>query len=157
MLEQPSLLVGPWAADVRPLLTASGEQAGFVKQAPAQWPRWLRWLERRALEVYEVPDGSLVFALRRNWGWPAAWHVLDAEDRHVGSMRGRALLDSLGHLLGVMEPPDGQGQGRFLSMQGKELGHYRCERAGTWVIFAAALEGNPFARMLLLGAVLAQV
>jgi hypothetical protein len=157
MLEQSSLLIGPWSANIRPVFAPGGQQAGFVKQAPGQMPRWLRWLERRVLEVYEIPDGSLVFGLRRGWGWPAAWHILDAEDRHVGSMRGRALLDSLGHFLGVMEPPDSEGQGRFLALQGRELGHYRSEPGGTLVAFATALEGNPFARMLLLGAVLAHV
>ncbi len=41
-------------------------------------------------------------------------------------------------------------------MQGRELGEYVVEREGTRVNFAPALEGNPFARMMLLGAVLAQ-
>jgi hypothetical protein len=161
MLEQPSLLICPWnpaalapAALVRPVLAPGGDEVGFVRQVPVRAPRWLHWLERRTLEVYETPDSSLVFALRRGWGWPAGWHVLDSEERHIGTLRGHALLDGFGHFLGAVEPPDWQGRGRFLAMQGRELGHYAREPDGTWVTFDAALEGNPFARMLLLGAVL---
>src|SRR2546430_2061670 len=110
MLEQPSLLLRPWgesaqpAGRIRPVL-AAGEPVGFVRQAPLRVPRWLRWLARRTLHVYELPDSSLVFGLRRSWGWPGRWHLLDAEDRLVGSLHGRALLDSLGNLLGVIESP----------------------------------------------------
>jgi hypothetical protein len=158
MLEQPSLLIGPWnpsaGAAVRPLYAAGDAAVGFVRQTPLKAPRWLQWLERRQLEVYETPDGSLVFALRRGWGWPAGWHILDAEDRHIGTLRGRALLDGFGHFLGAVEPPDWKGGGRFLAQQGRVLGHYAREAEGTRVTFAMALEGNPFARMLLLGALL---
>jgi hypothetical protein len=154
MLEQPSLLIGPWSKSVRSLYASGGEAVGFVRQSPLQAPRWLQWLERRRLEVYETPDGSLVFALRRGWGWLAGWHILDAEERHIGTLRGRALLDGFGHFLGAVEAPDGKGRGRFLAQQGRELGHYAREPEGMRVTFAAALEGNPFARMLLLGAVL---
>jgi hypothetical protein len=162
MLEQPSLLIGPWnpadgpAPSVCSLLAPGGDSVGFVRQTPPHLPRWLRWLERRTLQVYETPDGSLVFALRRGWGWPAGWHVLDAEERHVGTLRGRFLLDGFGHFLGALEPPDAAGRGRFLAQQGRELGHFARQADGTRVTFAAALEGNPFARMLLLGAVLVQ-
>jgi hypothetical protein len=161
MLEHPALLLRPWtAADpggrVRSVVAPGGDAVGFVRQAPARSPRWLRWLERRSLEVYELPDSSLVFALRRGWGWPAGWHLADAEERLVGTLRGRALMDGLGHHLAVVEAPDAQGRGRFLTMQGRELGELTVEREGTRVSFAPALEGNPFARMMLLGAVLAQ-
>jgi hypothetical protein len=163
MLEQPTLLIhawnpaaGPPGALVRHILTPGGEPVGFVRQTALRAPRWLRWFERQIQEVYETPDGSLVFTLRRGWAWPAAWHVVDAEDRHVGTLRGRAMLDGLGNFLGVIESPDSQGRGRILTMQSRELGHFAREHDVTRLTFAQALEGNPFARMLLLGAVLVQ-
>jgi hypothetical protein len=141
---------------MRPLLAAAGETIGFVRAARSHTPRWLRWLERPNFEVFEFPDSSLVFALRRSWGWPAGWQVLDADERHVGTLRGSALMDGLGYFLGVVEAPDREGRGRFLAMQGHELGCYARESGGTRLIFGPELEGNPFARMLLLGAVLVQ-
>jgi hypothetical protein len=161
MLEQPSLLLGPWqlaggppTARVRSIHVPGGDMVGFVREGPLGVPRWLRWLERRELEVYEGQDSSLVFALRHNWGWPSGWHLLDAEERHVGTLRGRAIVDAFGHLLALVEPPGVRGQGRFLAVQGRELGHYTLESDATHIRFEPELEGNPFARMLLLGAVL---
>jgi hypothetical protein len=158
MLEQSSLLIGPWGAAataaVRTVFGPGGETMGFVRQGPRRGPQWLPWLERRRLEIFETPDASLVFALRRGWGWPAGWHVLDADDRHIGTLRGRFVLDGFGHFLGAIEPPDPEGRGRFLAAQGRELGHYARIPEGTQLTFASGSEGNPFARMLLLGAVL---
>src|SRR5262245_42885727 len=161
MLEQPSLDLRPWSKAARPAervraVWAGGEQVGMVRQAAPGAPPWLGWLARRTLEVYELPDSSLVFALRRAWGWPGRWNLLDAEDRLVGTLRGRAMLDGSGNLLAVIESPDAGGRGRFLSIQGRELGEYAREREGVRVPVAAAREGNPFARMMLLGAVLVQ-
>ena len=96
MLEQTSLLLRPWKAApsgesdrmVRAVVDGDGATVGFVRQQPGG-PRWLRWLNRRTLKAYETPDGSLVFALRRSWGWPAGWHIVDADERLVGRLRGR--------------------------------------------------------------------
>jgi len=173
MLEQMSLLLRPWntapSAEppgtdfksvlqptglLRPIVDGTGVTVGFVRQ-PRPWaPRWLRCLSQRTLEVYESPDGSLVFALWRGWGWPAGWHVVDADEHAVGTVRGRAILDRFGHFLAALEPAEAGGRGRFLALQGRELGEYALEREGTRVTFAPALEGNPFAKMMLLGAVL---
>ena len=42
----------------------------------------------------------------------------------------------------------------YWALEGRELGEYAVDGDGTQVTFAPALEGNPFAKMLLLGAVL---
>ncbi|HYV39544.1 MAG TPA: hypothetical protein VE988_27895 [Gemmataceae bacterium] len=139
---------------MRTIADSAGAAVGFVADVKPQTSRWLRWLSPRTLEVYETPDQSLVFTLRRGWGWLTAWHLVDADDRLVGTFRGRALLDGFGHFLAVIEPPDDLGCGRFLAVEGRELGEYALEPHQTKVTFAAELEGNPFARMLLLGAVL---
>jgi len=162
MLEQTSLLLRPWntapsgkaVGCARAVEDGSGTTIGFVRETPARAPLWLRWLAEKSLQVYEEPDQSLVFALRRGWGWPGRWHVVDADERLIGTVRGRALLDGFGILLGVIEPPDVRGRGRFVAIQGRELGEYAVESAGTRVTFASEMEGNPFAKMMLLGAVL---
>lgn len=164
MLEQTVLLLQPWqpapdnvaAARVRPVRDGQGDLVGFVRQEPVQAPRWLRWLARAVVVAHELPDLSLVFLLRRSWGWPGSWEVLDAEERLVGTVRGHALLDGLGHLLAVIEQPNGEGRGRILAVQGRELGDYRREGEGTRLTFAAEMEGNPFAKMMVLGAVVAR-
>jgi hypothetical protein len=162
MLEESMLLVDLWqpapggesAVRVRQILDTSGVTLGLVRQDPLRWPRWLRWLAGQTLVVQELPDASLVFALRRSWGWPSCWHVLDADEKLVGTLRGRALLDGLGNLLAVIETADQQGRGRLLAARGHELANFADEGATTRITFAAEVEGNPFAKMMLLGAVL---
>jgi hypothetical protein len=166
MLEQSVLVLERWrpapltprgqgsAARVRQVLDASGVALGCVRQEPLRWPRWLRWLAGQTLMVQELPDASLVFALRRSWGWPSCWHVLDADEKLVGTLRGRALLDGLGNLLAVIEAADQQGRGRLLAVEGHELASFANEGATTRIAFAAEVDGNPFAKMMLLGAVL---
>jgi hypothetical protein len=165
MLEQSALLVQPWQTAsagqpptrVRQVLDAGGVPVGLMRQAPVRAPRWLRWLARRTLTVHEMPDASLVFALQRSWGWPGSWQVLDADERVVGTLRGHALLDGLGHLLAVIEPADPGGRGRLLAVQGRELGAFAREGEATRITFAAEVEGNPFAKMMLFGAVLVRL
>jgi hypothetical protein len=162
MMEQSSLTLRPWTTPrrgepggmVRAIVDEAGEAIGFVRQPPPRIPRWLSWLSRRTIEVYEAPDGSLVFALRRAWGWRGGWQLLDADERLVGTLRGRVMLDGFGHFLAAMEPVDEAGRAQFLAFEGRQLGRYAVDGDGTQLIFAPALEGNPFAKMLLLGAVL---
>jgi hypothetical protein len=141
MLEQSVLLLQSWqpestraVAQVRPLL--------------------LPWLARRTLVIHEAPDASLVFTLRRSWGWPSNWQVLDADEHLVGTLHGRAIMDGLGNLLAVIEAPDPQGRGRLLAVNGQELASFALDGETTRVIFTGDVDGNPFAKMMLLGAVL---
>ena len=161
MLEQAVLLLQPWqpvstkdGSRVRPLLLPTGVAVGFVSQPALGSPRWLRWLTRRTLEFHEAPDASLVFTLRRSWGWPSKWQVLDADEHLVGTLHGRAIMDGLGNLLAVIEAPDPQGNGRLLAVNGHELASFALADDMTQVTFAPEVGGNPFAKMMLLGAVL---
>jgi hypothetical protein len=162
MMELSSLCLRPWNTSpsdelgglVRTVTDEAGATVGFARQPPPRMPRWLNWLSRRAIEVYEAPDGSLLFALRRGWGWRGSWRLFDADERLVGTLRGRVMLDGFGHFLSFVESPDAEGHARFLALEGHELGAYTQNRDATHVSFAPTLEGNPFAKMLLLGAVL---
>ena len=162
MLEQTSLLLGPWrgcpsgeaGARVRAVADASGKTLGHVREAPQTGPRWLRWLGRRTLEICESPDASLVFSLRRAWGWPAGWQLIDADGRLVGALRGRAMVDGFGQLLALVEQPDTGNRGKFLAIEGHALGEYSLGNDGPRITFGPEMDGNPFAKMMLLGAIL---
>jgi hypothetical protein len=164
MLEKSTLLLRPWTTApsgepgvrVRAVDDAAGNPLGFIRHVPVRGPRWLRWLVGRTLEAYEWPDSSLVFCLHRSWGWSGAWHVVDADGRLVGKISRRKLLDGFGSFLAVFESLDGIGSGRCLTMDGFELGDYSVADNGTRVTFAADMEGNPFAKMMLLSGVLVQ-
>jgi hypothetical protein len=154
MLEQSALLLRPWAAG------ADGVRSRAVFDPTANTPLglartrsdsarlWPRWLNRPALEVYETEDESLLCTVQRSWGWGPRWSVREADEQLVGSVRGPQVLDRLGRTLAVLHC------GRFVDSAGIELG--RLERCGEGLrlSFAVWLEGDPFARMLLLAAAL---
>ena len=169
MLEQSTLLLSPWqgcpsgegegeaGARVRTVADVAGQALGHVREAPPEGVRWLRWLARRTLDVCEAPDGSLVFSLRRGWGWPAGWQLIDADGRLVGALRGRTIVDGFGQLLALVEQPDAGNRGRFLAIEGHSLGEYSLEGSGPRIQFAPEMDGNPFAKMMLLGAIIVLV
>jgi hypothetical protein len=162
MLEQPSLLIHPWKRGildepdrfVREIAGPEGSTVGFVRRPRPGLPPWLLRLARPRLKAYEAPDGSLVFTIRRSWGWRSDWKVFDADGHQVGTVRGRALLDSFGQIFAVIEQPDTAASGRFLTLEGQELGEFSSKPEGTGITFGPKQEDNPFAKMLLLGAVL---
>jgi hypothetical protein len=161
MLEQPALLLRPWTWEDnhrrRPVLNAAtGEPLGFVSRRQSlRWPL-LRWLARRILEVYETEDASLLLILRGPPLWSRSWEVLDADERHVGMIRGGALWDRYQDFLAQVElGPDGAAA-RFVSPAGLELASYRAGSDGVLLQFNPALEGDPFAKMIVLGATLAR-
>jgi hypothetical protein len=159
MLERPGLLLDPWEAEggtarraVRD--AATGEALGFVaRSAPA--PRWLRWLKGDVLEVYETEDASLLCTLRGPSFGRRAWEVCDSEGRRVATVLPAVLLDAEGR-------PQARRQGRadggaaYRNAAGLELATLAPAGRGLVLTFAAAVEGNPFARMALLGAALAE-
>jgi hypothetical protein len=162
MLECSALLLGSWTTASatsqggrsRSVRAVGGEALGFVHQRDDEQSGWLGWFGRQRIDVLESPDDSLVFSLQRGRLAMAGWELFDADDRHVGTIRGRALMDGCGYLLAAVEAPDATGRGRFLSAEGRVLGEYQVKAKETTVHFAAQLEGNPFARMLLLGGLL---
>src|SRR5262245_2726965 len=166
MLERPALVLCPWAALPRPrhgeasapagrrrtVLDPGGAALGFVAQVPSG-PRWLRWLTRPHLEVYETEDASLLCTVSAA-GWGRRLHaVRDSEGRHVGTVRQWLLFDAAGRLLAQGRAAV-DGATRFVSPAGLELGAVAPCEDGTLLTLLPAVDGDPFARMLLLGATL---
>jgi hypothetical protein len=119
-------------------------------------PRWLPWLARPTLELYETEDQSLLCTVRRGWCPASRWHVSDADGRAVGTIRGAVLLNAFGRRLGVVEPLDAGTTQRLRAPDGRVVGTLRHRSDGTLLSFGADLEGDPFARMMLLAAALAE-
>jgi hypothetical protein len=160
MLEQRGLLLGPWQpappAAIRPVTDlATGAPLGFARRRTGRGWHWLRWLWQRPVEVFETDDASLLCALHRGWSLAWCWEVSDAEGRRVAVVYRRFLLDNLGAPVARAVAADAQHPGRFLARDGRELGTFRGVAGGTALTFADALDNDPFARMALLGAVLA--
>jgi hypothetical protein len=151
----------------------------MARWRPAAGPAWLRWLTRPVLEVYETEDESLVFAVHFTWKWAGRWTVEDADGHYVGllwrfragwlrrrgfespgrRLRGDGMLieEKLGRLSAVLVPPAGGNPGRFLDAGGEALADFHREQGGVRLTFADLLDGDPFARMLLLAALLVWV
>jgi hypothetical protein len=171
MLEQQGLLLGPWrqaaATDKmnRPPAApgerlrdvfdlATKQHLGFTRaRTGAAWPGF-RWLARRMLEVFETEDASLLCTATRSWGLAWGWEVCDADERRVATVYRRLILRNTGRALAMAQRPKGPAPGRFLNPQGTELGTFTITPEGLSLTFAPVLEGDPFARMALLGAVL---
>jgi hypothetical protein len=161
MLERQGLVLGPWATpDTRPdqlrrrvvLDAATGEALGFVTQA-APGTRWLRWLRPAVLEVYETEDASLLCTLRGPSLGRRVWEVQDAEGRRVATLSQAVVRDAEGRQQATLRK-SARG-GTFFTPSGLELAAFTPSERGVVLTFAGALEGNPFARMALLGATLA--
>src|SRR5262249_33074060 len=135
----------------RPILDGgSGEELGFVRRADPG-PRWLRWLQPPVLEVYETEDASLLCTIHGRL-WRRLWCVQDSEGRHVGVIDGAVLLDVEGRRLGLRRAAGNSGN--VVSPGGLELASFAPGERGLLVSFTAAVEGDPFARMILLAAAL---
>jgi len=174
MLECHGLLLGPWQPVPEPaghaasagaapgdrsravLDLATGERLGFARwKRGLSWPL-LRWLARQVVKVYETEDASLLCTVTRCRGPFWRWEVHDADERRVAVLYRWLLLDGAGYRLAFIERAAVGGAGRFLSLQRQELGAFRVGPQGTSLTFAPLLERDPFARMALLGAVLAE-
>lgn len=156
MLERDDLLIEPWAAaaaaetarTIRAL--PESEALGYVVQVSAAG-----WLAGPAEVVREAEDMPLLMTMRRVWRWSRCWTVRDADDRLVGRIYARQMVNTRGQVVATLEgqPPD---MTRFLGLDGRELASSHSRSDGTRVLhFADTPENNPFTRMLLLGAVLA--
>jgi hypothetical protein len=118
-----------------------------------QGPRWLRWLTSPRLEVYETEDASLLCTVSGS-GWGRRVRtVRDSEGRLIGNVRQTLLFDAHGRLQAQGRSATAGGM-QFFSPAGLELGAFAPCENGTLLTLTAAIEGDPFARMLLLGATL---
>lgn len=185
MLEEDRLLILPWAIDGRrpqlqqtchqstchilPILQPDkGIRLGVACwQQPTGW-LWQRWLAVPRLMIYETEDYSHLFTMSRTWGFRDQFSVQDAEDQRVGlvsllSARHRNasslgfVEDALGFILARLESACASQAVHFRASDGSLLGTMRAESEGWLLTFARELQGSPFARMLLLAALLQQV
>lgn len=161
MLEQKALWLGPWVANAEIVAPggrrairdpASNANLGAVRRLPPTSPLGLRWLARARLEVVETDDESLLFTARQGF-WKATWVVEDADGRLVGSVTGQEALDQQGRLLGGLSTTP-HGLGRLLYEDGRELASWSASAGGLLLNFGELLDNNPFARMVLLAALI---
>lgn len=161
MLEEPSLLMLPWAPsaaanDERCVITAAvgRRYLGFARRSNPSFFLPLHWLFPSPVEVFETEDESLLLQLRSGWLAGGSRDVLDADSRLVGRLRDDFLLDQLGEPFAILRR-EGSGEGsRFVAPDGTELGSVSDGREGTYLTFGPWIHGNPFAKMMLLAAVL---
>jgi hypothetical protein len=170
MLEEPALLLRPWVGarsgppgrrSVQPepgperaiVEPTSGKVLGVVRRRPGT-RSWLDWLAAPVLEVYESLDESLLCTLRPRWGLPPGREVRDAEGRRVGVVCCGVVYDRLGWRFARRRRFDHSPAARFLASDGSELATLTASDEGALLTFAPCMEANPFAKMVLLAAVL---
>lgn len=153
MLEQQRLLIktGEPSPDRKRLILDAGTHAplGYAAWLPCTGPRWLRWLTPPALAVHEAEDEPLLFTVQRPWGLLRRWEVRDADEHRVGTFRDWVVLDRYDRRLARIERA-GPAALRFRGPEGNELASLARGAEGMELAFAAELEGEPFAKMLLL-------
>ena len=161
MLEEPELLICPWADEARPpnaavqkrliRLPASGQFLGFARAISTH--SWWSWLTRRTLQVFETEDASLLMTVYCPRGLRRTAEVYDAEERRVGFIYRHGLWESSGTQLAISESHTGGG--RFVSPTGADLATFELRpEQGIVLVFHPILEGKPFVRMTVLAAVL---
>lgn len=162
MLEKASLLLMPWVIPAPPkrmematrrILDADTDQPlGLARRHGSLWSGKLT---RLRLEILETEDESLV----STWHGPSwlrrAWEARDADNVLIGHFRKGRLWDRLGRVLAEMRH-DGEDEIYFLTPGGQELAALVRKVDGWALTFAAELENEPFVKMLLLGAALAE-
>lgn len=166
MLEAGKLLVEAWApasaqSSVGPAQqrrnirsSAQGEVFGFAVWT-AGGRSWWTCLAGPTIQVRETEDASLLMSVRRSFRWSRRWAVYDADDRLVGRISPRRLVNNRGRLLATMERNADQSQARFLGPDKQELASFQARSDGSvMLIFGDVPDNNPFSRMLMLGAVL---
>jgi hypothetical protein len=161
MLEHSALLLRAWTSvggaaprRVRHIVdAATKDPLGFAAEEPVA-RGWLSWLTRPAFAVHEFEDEPLVFTVHPIWSWNWRWEVHDADEHCVGIVNGPSLEDFAGRRIALLSRrPRG---GCFTARNGEEIATLSGQGADTVLRFAENFGGNPFAKMLLLAAALAQ-
>jgi hypothetical protein len=159
MLEHGELVLRPWAsvraggpAAPTRLIGAGrgGAVLGFAVRRPAVGWRFWPWSVPERFEVFETEDESLLLTATR--GWANTWKVRDAEERLVGQIRGDFVYDGDAGCLAERVPGE-DGRGRLVSGD-ETLAEWVRYEDGVRLSFADRLEKEPFAKMVLLAAVL---
>ncbi len=153
MLEQQLLVLRPGPSRTPQTLVeaATGTPLGFTRwRAPGGWLR--RWLVGPILEVHEQEDEPLLFTVSRCWSIAARHLVCDADDVPVGVLDRARLLDRFGHLFAVRRREGDRDV--FRTTTGCPVAEAEPVDETVRLSFHAAVENEPFAKMLLLAAVL---
>lgn len=169
MLELPNLLLHEWvtSSDRRsqndPGLVecligdpATGRQIGLARERPgaAAWKFWQAWASFDVFEAGEQPDHPLLCSVRQFRGLRSLVEVHDAEGHLVGRLGEERIEDAYGWAWACLDrTPAGR---RFIDAAGHELATVTPSPSGERLAFQAAVGDNPFARMLLLAAVLTE-
>jgi hypothetical protein len=152
MLEQQLLVLRP-RPDPTPqtiVEAATGAPLGFTRWRPGGW--LARLFVGPVLEVHEQEDEPLLFTVRRGWRLAARRLVCDADGQLVGEFDGARLLDRLGRLFTVRRREGARVV--FRTTAGCPLAEAEPVEETMRLSFHAAVENEPFAKMLLLAAVL---
>jgi hypothetical protein len=156
MLEPRALLLRPAAAGQPRVISdiVNKEPLGFASwQCNRKSGWWNRW-RAPVLYVHEQEEAPLVFTVRRRGIlWPRH-EVRDAEGERVGSIRERFVRDR-NNVIYARARFSGS-ETVYENRLGAVLAITRQTPAGLEVTFEKILEGNPFAKMLLLAAALLQ-
>jgi hypothetical protein len=147
MLEREILLVRDAGDDGSSAIEDPGTGTPLGSVRPTARRGWLPLPP--VLEVREADDAPLVFTVRRAWSFAPRFEVRDAEGRPIGQLAGPMVADGGGRTVALLG-----GDGAFRSRDGTMLARVRRARHGTEIHFADAPGTDPFARMLLLAAVL---
>jgi hypothetical protein len=163
MLEYPELLLHPWRwetrsphqrpVQVRRVVDAGTHQPlGLVRAVnPLVWPMF-RWLARRAWQVLETEDESLLLTISAPWGLIRPWQVHDAEERLVCSIHAGVIYDNSGCCRA--RASGGPGTIRLLDKAKMELAVAAFTSHGLELRFAPRIDADPYAKMSILGAAL---
>ncbi len=153
MLEQQLLVLRmqPTATSPTVVEAGSGAPLGFTR-----WRRARTWFQRLfvgdVLEVREHEDEPLLFTVRRCWSVAARSLVWDADDMPVGVLDGTQLLDRLGRLFSVRQREGDRVV--FRTTTGCTVAEAAPTAETVRLSFHSVVENQPFAKMLLLAAVL---
>jgi hypothetical protein len=156
MLEHQELWLRSTPGDLGPCWTIQSsvpERLGHARWRSPPSSRWRRWLWRPALEVVETDDESLVFTIRRHWS-RQAWEVRDADEHSLGTVAGGVLYDVMSRRLAFVSGAHDEPTVSIVSTDGLALATLRRGADGTCLTFGAAVNDNPFLKMLLLACVL---
>lgn len=166
MLELSSLLLQWWTPlpnvppSTEPILgrlilnPADGVTVGIVRQRPIV-PSWKFWRPQAGFDVFETDDHPLLFSVQRIWALGRFCDVRDAEGHLVGRFDRGRVQDAYGWGWAAVERDPRQRMLGFRD-RAQELAALTTAGSGEILVFRAALGENPFSRMLLLAAALAE-
>jgi hypothetical protein len=170
MLEHDSLLLQHWGLYKKPPPWGRGEDGisppvwamlepnsralvGLARHAASSKGRWASWFGRATLAVYESEDEPLLCTLHHRWGFFHTWHLLDADDHMVGRIARSGLQGTMGRNLLTVRDAN-TATTAFRDLQGRTFATLARQGYDHLLSFTNECKGDPFGRMLVLGAAL---